>query len=65
LAKRITAKMKECGAVNLGVNVICCKGILVLEDYEMGSVQEWKEKVHSINSRDSRYCMDRGSKGKR
>jgi len=23
-----------------------------LEDYEMGSVQEWKERVHSINSRD-------------
>ena len=23
-----------------------------LGDYEMGSVQEWKERVHSINSRD-------------
>ena len=50
LAKQITAKMKKWRCWEGECELLLRK--YELEDYEMGSVQKWKERVHSINSRD-------------
>ena len=52
LVKQITAKKKECGGVSWEGECELLLRKYKLEDYEMGSVQKWKERVHSINSRD-------------
>ena len=52
LVKQITAEMKECGGVSWESECALLLRKYELEDYRMEPVQEWKERVHSINSRD-------------